>query len=89
VNLSTQAAQAFPTPFLGRGFATVLRRLHDTHLEPTNIMVNLPPVDGWQIHFRVGGCTNGVFRYHLLFLLSRFAGFSREERPKGSLPAFA
>src|SRR5687767_973776 len=29
------------------------------------------------------------FRCHLLFLLSRFAGFSREERPEGSLPAFA
>jgi len=29
---------------LGRGFATVLRRLHDTHLAPTNIAVNLPPV---------------------------------------------
>src|SRR5262249_49164384 len=31
--------------------------------------------------FRVGGCTNGMFRYHLLFPLSRFARFSREERP--------
>src|SRR5215471_2660732 len=39
--------------------------------------------------FRVGGCTNGIFRYHLLFPLSRFARFSREERPEGSLPAFA
>ena len=83
------AAQTFPTPFLGRGFATVLRRLHDTHLEPTNIAVNLPPINGRRTHFRVGGCTNRVFRYHLLFLLSRFAGFSREERPEGSLPAFA
>src|SRR5262245_48898361 len=35
--------------------------------------------------FRVGGCTNGIFRYHLLFPLSRFARFSREERPEGSL----
>ena len=39
--------------------------------------------------FRVGGCTNGIFRYHLLFPLSRFARFSREERPEGSLPTFA
>src|SRR5215813_13058488 len=74
---------------LGRGFATVLRRLHDTHLEPTNIAVNLPPVDGRPIHFRVGGCTNRKFCRHLLFLLSRLAGFSREERPEGSLHAFA
>ena len=89
MNLSIQAAQAFPTPLLGRGFATVLRHLHDTHLEPTNIAVNLPPDNGQPIHFRVGGCTNRIFRCHLLFLLSRFAGFSREERPEGSLPAFA
>jgi hypothetical protein len=41
------------------------------------------------IHFRVGGCTNRIFRCHLLFLLSRFARFSREERPEGSLLAFA
>src|SRR5215813_6765081 len=87
--LSPYAAQAFPTPLLGRGFATVLRRLHDTHLQPTDVSVNLPPVDGRPIHFRVGGCTNRIFRCHLLFLLSRFAGFSREERPEGSLPAFA
>src|SRR5262249_55909274 len=39
--------------------------------------------------FRVGGCTNGIIRCHLLFPLSRFARFSREERPEGSLPAFA
>jgi hypothetical protein len=39
--------------------------------------------------FHVGGCTNGIFRRHLLFPLSRFARFSREERPEGSLPAFA
>ena len=89
MSLSTQAAQAFPTPFLGRGFATVLRHLHDTHLEPTNTAVNLPSIDGRPIHFRVRGCTNRDFRCHLLFLLSRFAKFSREERPEGSLPAFA
>jgi len=65
-----------------------LRCLHDTHLEPTDVSVNLPP-DGWPIHFRAGGCTNRIFRCHLLFLLSRFARFSREERPEGSLPAFA
>jgi hypothetical protein len=87
--LSPYTAQAFPTPLLGRGFATVLRHLHDTHPEPTNIAVNLPSLDGRPIHFRVGGCTNGDFRYHLLFLLSRFAKFSREERPEGSLRAFA
>src|SRR5215467_9115087 len=86
--LSPYAAQDFPTPFLGCGFATVLRRLHDTRLGPTNIAVNLPPVDGRPIHFHVGGCANRVFRCHLLFLLSPFAGFSREERPEGSLPAF-
>jgi hypothetical protein len=51
--------------------------------------VNLPPVDGRPIHFYVGGCTNRIFCCHLLFPLSRFAGFSREERPEGSLPAFA
>jgi hypothetical protein len=37
----------------------------------------------------VRGCANGIFRCHLLFPLSRFARFSREERPEGSLPAFA
>jgi hypothetical protein len=66
-----------------------LRGLHDTYLESTNVSVNLPPVYSWPVHFRVGGCTNRVFRCHLLFLLTRFAGFSREERPEGSLPAFA
>ena len=39
--------------------------------------------------FHVRGCANGIFRRHLLFLLSRFARFSREERQEGSLPAFA
>src|SRR5215475_3282946 len=66
-----------------------LRRLHDTYLEPTDVLVNLSPVDGLPVHRRVGGCANGKFRCHPLFPLSRFAGFSREERPEGSLPAFA
>src|SRR5262245_57208289 len=66
---------------LGTRLRHILRRLHDTHLEPTNIAVNMLPVDGRPIHFRVGGCTNRIIRCHLLFLLSRFAGFSREERP--------
>src|SRR5262249_31232176 len=66
-----------------------LRRLHDTYLEPTDVAVNLPPVDGRPIHFHIGGCANRIFRCHPLFPLSRFAGFSREERPEGSLPAFA
>ena len=78
----TLESSDFPSP-------AFLRCLHDTHLEPTDVATNLLPVDGRPIHFRVGGCTNGVFRYHLLFLLSRFAGFSREERPERSLPAFA
>jgi hypothetical protein len=66
-----------------------LRRLHDTYLEPTDVLVNLSPVDGLPVHRRVGGCANGKFRCHPLFPLSRFAGFSREERPERSLPAFA
>src|SRR5215510_16403192 len=66
-----------------------LRRLHDTYLEPTDVLVNLSPVDGLPVHCRVGGCANRIFRCHPLFPLSRFAGLSREERPEGSLPAFA
>src|SRR5262249_36004843 len=66
-----------------------LRCLHDTYLEPTDVLVNLSPVDGLPVHCRVGGCANGIIRCHPLFPLSRFAGLSREERPEGSLLAFA
>src|SRR5262245_65491598 len=66
-----------------------LRCLHDTYLEPTDVLVNLSPVDGLPVHCRVGGCANGIFRCHPLLPLSRVAGLSREKRPEGSLPAFA
>src|SRR5262245_45356185 len=66
-----------------------LRCLHDTYLEPTDVLVNLSPVDGLPVHCRVGGCANRIICCHPLFPLSRFAGLSREERPEGSLPAFA
>jgi hypothetical protein len=36
--------------------------------------------------FRVGSCANGIFRCHPLFHLSRFARFSREERPESLKP---
>jgi len=36
----------------------VLRRLHDTRLEPTHDAMGLPPVDGVPVHRRVGGRTS-------------------------------
>ena len=34
--------------------------------------MNLPPVDGRPVHFRIGGCTNRIIRCHLLFPLVGF-----------------
>lgn len=53
--------------------------------------MSLLPIYGVPLYRFVGGCTSqpcGLDR-HLLFLLNRFAKFSRDERPDGSLPAFA
>src|SRR6266566_8856998 len=71
------------------------RRLDDTHLEPTHVLVSCIPVDGIPVRFHVGNRTSirsclsrGVCR-HLPCFLSRFAKLSRHERPGGSLLAFA
>lgn len=65
-----------------------LHRLHDTHLQSAHILVGFSPVDRVPVHCLVGGCTS-IICFHLLSLLSRFGKFSRDERPRGSLPAFA
>src|SRR5216683_2438139 len=77
-----------------------LRCLHDTRLEPTDLLVSFLPVNGMPVHAWVRGCTRrcagaGLVdepRYsfrHLLCLLSRLTKCSRDKRPDGSLPAFA
>src|SRR5260370_14981527 len=66
-----------------------LRCLHNTRLEPTHVAVNGLPVNVMpSCHTVVGSCTS-LFDRHLLCLLDRFALFSCERRPRGSLPAFA
>src|SRR5262245_15233886 len=48
------------------------------------------PVEGMPIHCLVGDCTSrGCHCCHLPCLLDRFRNLSREERPEGSLLAFA
>ena len=69
--------------------------LHDTGLKPTHGLVDSPPINGMPVQDVVGGCTSnhrrlrGCFCRHLLCLLSRLVRCSRDERPDGSLPAFA
>ena len=65
-----------------------LHCLHDTHLQSAHILVDFSPVYRIPVHCLVGGCTS-ILCFHLLSLLSRFGNFSRDERPRGSLPAFA
>jgi hypothetical protein len=50
---------------------------------------DLGPVDGMPFQRRVGDCTSRRNGCHLPCLLDRLTTFSREERPEGSLPAFA
>src|SRR5215510_529736 len=74
---------------------TLLYRLHDTGLKPTHVLLDAPPVDGVPLQEVVGDRTSnahrshGWFCRHLLCLLSRLVRCSRDERPDGSLPAFA
>src|SRR6266516_2809132 len=63
--------------------------LDDTRLEPTHIAVSCRPVRLVPFHLTVGGRTSKRVRCHLLCLLCLLIKFSRQERPNGSLPAFA
>src|SRR4030042_3429525 len=68
---------------------TRLCRLYDTDLQPTHILVDLPPVDRVPVKFLVGNRTSRkLICRHLLCLLSRFFKCSLKERPDGSLPVF-
>jgi hypothetical protein len=63
--------------------------LHDTHLEPPSVLVDFLPVGGLPVYRPAGGRTSNLFLcFHLLCLLRRFAEFSRDKRPYGSLPVF-
>jgi hypothetical protein len=66
-----------------------LCRLDDASLEPTHVLVGTLPVNGMPIHPLAGSCTSSRSCRYLLCLLSPFAERSRQERPDGSLPAFA
>ena len=63
--------------------------LDDTRLEPTHIAVSCRPVHLVPFHLTVGGRTSKRVRCHLLCLLCLLIKFSRQERPNGSLLAFA
>jgi hypothetical protein len=47
------------------------------------------PINRMPIHQFAGSCTSSRYCRHLLCLLCPFAKRSRQERPDGSLPAFA
>ena len=78
---STHAAQASQTPLAERGASPIVTHLHDPGLGLTHVVV--------------GGRTSNLRRWrgcccrHLLCPLSRLVRCSRDERPDGSLPAFA
>ena len=76
MKVSFHAAQAFQTPLAGRGSALALPSRY---------------APGADARFSVEGCTNSLTHFcrHLLCLHCRFAKFSRDERPDGSLLAFA
>ena len=90
-----QALQGFhPAP------PAFFRCLHDTHLETAHVLIDLVPVDPVPAIFSVGGRTGERARKdrrsasqytlprHLPCLLSGFARLSRDEKPRGSQPAF-
>jgi len=62
--------------------------LHDTDLKPAHGLMHTPPIDGVPVHEVVGDRTS-VVCCHLLCLLNPLVRCSRDERPDGSLPAFA
>jgi hypothetical protein len=66
-----------------------LHCLHDTRVEPMHVPVDCGPVHGMPIHRRAGDYTSCRNCCHLPCLLTRFAMYSREERPEGGRPAFA
>ncbi len=67
-----------------------LNCLHDTHLKPAHVLIYLSPINGLPVYLYVKGRTSQIFFCcHLLSLFGRFVSFSRDERPVGSLPAFA
>ena len=68
--------------------SSLLCRLHDTGLEPTHIGLGCLPIDVMPSLHNVGSCTS-LFNRHLLCLLYWFSKRSRDERPGGSLLAFA
>ena len=75
----------YKRPLAGRSNRTNIYCLHDTHLKPFHVPVDLLPVyrpgerrTSWCCHCR-----------HLHSSLQQFIKFSRDERPGGSVPAFA
>ena len=66
-----------------------LRRLDDTRLKPTHVLVGRTPVNGVPAVGFVGGCTSRQVRRHLPCSLCRFFLLSRQSRPVGSQPACA
>jgi hypothetical protein len=77
------------------GVRPTLYGLHDTGLEPAHDPIGASPVNGVPVCRVVGDRTSTPCRLrgrccrHLLCLLSRLLRCSRDERPDGSLPAFA
>jgi len=93
VRLSSHTAQVSPNALsTGRGFDTFqLHCLHDTRLQTTHVPVGLSPVNGVPVYRCMQArasspCGCSLF-YEFLFL--RPHQVSRDERPGGSLPAFA
>ncbi len=78
--------------------STFLSCLHNSRLKPTHVFIDLLPFNSMPVSDTVEGCTSSVFTRwfccrasyrHLLFLLDRFVKCCCDERPGGSLPAFA
>src|ERR1700730_15349905 len=76
--------------------SALLSCLHDTRLEPTDIAPDLAPVDGVPVRNSAGSrtskrCRCKRFRRRHICFAPRvsWARLSRDERPEGSLPAFA
>jgi hypothetical protein len=63
--------------------------LHNTRLKPMHVFIHRTPLDGVPVKVCVRSCTNRKIRRHLLCFFSRLVKLSCDERPKGSLLAFA
>lgn len=68
--------------------AVFLNGLHDTGLHSFNVAMCLGPIDAVPRYAHVGRCTCQL-PIHLLSCLQRLHKLSRDEKPVGSLPAFA